>query len=222
VIEYFASKVVLASFKRITHNKRLVAILVFATTIDLDYFATRSLHLNWDVIHRVSFYYFYWILAALYLWREHKDMPDRHRDKAPAAAWVLGFCIVGSLYYMALLGFAYGVYPQIPAAKGGGNYANTPDVEFYWKSDSLLSIPTNFVVSSGSQTNTVKKSIRLKIIEESSSDIYVAIPDDQDGPTNWSTWHTPQVTGLQRATIISRVYFAPHQPRTNHMVTGSP
>jgi hypothetical protein len=223
VVEYFTVKIILSFFRKITQNSFLIALFVFAVAVDVDFFIVRALEINWEIVHRVSFYYFYWVLAGLYLWREHKDMPDRHGDREPAAAWVLGFCVVGTLYYMALLGFAYGVYPHIPAAKGGGDYARTPDVEFYWKSDLSLSLPTNLIAAAAnSQSNSVKKSVRLKIIEETASDIFVAIPTDQGGPTNWSSWHTPQVVGLQRGTIISEVYLPYSATHTNQTVSVSP
>ena len=45
----------------------------------------------------------------------------RHTGRVPATAWFFIFCILCTLYYMAILGFAYGVYPHVPIAKGGGD-----------------------------------------------------------------------------------------------------
>lgn len=226
VIEYVTVKSILSFFKKMTQRSFIIALFVFAVAVDVDFFIIRALKINWEILYHVRFYYFYWVLAGLYLWREHKDMPDRYHNKASVAAWILGFFVVGTLYYMALLGFAYGVYPHIPAAKGGGDYARTPDVEFYWKSDLSLSLPTNLVATANrpnnSQSNSIIKSVRLKIIEETTSDIFVAIPTDQGGPTNWSSWHTPQVTALQRGAIMSAVYWQYKNIPTNQALSVSP
>jgi hypothetical protein len=70
-----------------------------------------------------------------------------------------------------------------------------------------MALPTNLVATAtNNKTNIVNKSVRLKIIEETALDVFVAIPTDQGGPTNWSMWHTPQVTAVQRGAIMSAVY----------------
>jgi hypothetical protein len=71
-------------------------------------------------------------------------------------------------------------------------------------------LPTNLVVTAdSSQFNSVVKSIKLKIIEETEAQVFVADPIDQKGPTNWRLWHTPQVIALKKDAIMSIVHFVP-------------
>jgi hypothetical protein len=145
-------------------------------------------------------------------------------------------CIVTGLYYMSILGFAYGVYPHIPASKGGGDFAAAPDVELFIKGEALTALPTEILppqcISPGpkqaknqqppdlSNTNQPpRKTIRLKIIHETETQLFVADPRDRadpeknlTGPQNWSLWRTPTVTALRKDIILSAVHLPGQEP----------
>jgi hypothetical protein len=174
------------------------------------------------------FYYFFCILGAAVLWSDRKRIPERYAlGGARAMAWFFTLCIVSGLYYMTILGFAYGVFPHIPASKGGGDFAASPNVELFIKADALPAIPTNIVPvqcrdQPTKQANTQQppatnpaptKSVPLIIIHETETQLFVADPQDRvdlgnnlTGPQNWSLWRTPTVTALRKDIIVSIVH----------------
>jgi hypothetical protein len=156
------------------------------------------------------FYYSFCFLAVFLLWHDGKRIKVRCRSGARPAAWFCTFCIVGGLLYIGIMGFAYGVYPHIPLAKGGGDYSSAPDVELYWKKEAIEALPTNlFSTALSLQSNLVKKSVKLKIIEETESQVFVADPSDHGGPANWMLWSTPKVIALKKDEILSIVHSVP-------------
>jgi hypothetical protein len=113
---------------------------------------------------------------------------------------------------MSILAFANGVFPQIPFAKGGGNYERVPDVEIYWKKESCQVLPpnvNNFKLIHQRQDMPVK-SARLKIIEETPTVVFVANPADPPrvGVRGWSFWQTPAVIGLKRDDITAIIHLS--------------
>ena len=212
-VEYIGRRWIDPMFARAGYRQRHRAALVRGTVIAglllLDLFITDFFRLKWTSIKHSAFYFFFCFLAALYAARQHKDFPDRYRGQVPASAWFFILCILCTLYYMAIQGFAYGVYPHIPVAKGGGDYMRSPDVELYWKPDCLPALPSNVVAVVtnvwGGQSNVVVKSIRLRVLEETPSTLWVADPRDNGGPEQWSLWRTPHVVSLHRDLIVSTI-----------------
>jgi CheY-like chemotaxis protein len=155
---------------------------------------------GWGTIKHIVFYYFLCSLIAFYLWNARKRLFERYGPSAQPAAWVIIFCLAGGLCYMSMLAFAYGVFPQIPFAKGGGNYEDVPDVEIYWKEESLKALPKDLPF----------KSNRFTIIEETPTTVFVADPEDPQGTgfKGWRFWKTPRVIALKRDDITAIVHLS--------------
>ena len=173
---------------------------------------------DWDRVCHVAVYYFYCGLLLGFLWKEIKSIRIRYSKRERPLVWSLRMCVIVALYYMGVLAFAYGIYPNIPAAKGGGNYAHAPDVVLYFNPATMPSLPGNIVDTTatgrlswlGMGGGKMIKSCRVKIIYATPTCIYVANPRDPqttDGVKRWSEWKIPEVIALKRDTILSIVHF---------------
>lgn len=119
-----------------TRRQLLVFLVGFATTaLAIAYFQL----FRWERVWHIAFYYFYWGIVAGFLWKELKSIRTRYSRRERIFVWALRACVLSGFYYMGILAFSYGVYPQIPVAKGGGNYSHAVDVRLYVGSDTTHS-----------------------------------------------------------------------------------
>jgi hypothetical protein len=193
-------------------------------------YALSRFPINWQELQHLFFYYFYCVIAVAFLWKEIKSIRIRYAGQTRYSAWGLRICILTALYYMSVLAFAYGVYPNIPAAKGGGNFEDTANVRLYLRSDAQSAVPTNICENITTiRSNLVIRTIQFKIIHASDSTVYLADPNDPrsgGGVMMWSKWHTPRVFAIQKDMIITiehLPYTLTNQvPPTNHAVLQHP
>jgi hypothetical protein len=79
-----------------------------------------------------------------------------------------------------ILTFAYGVYPFIPAARGGGDYTISPKVTIYLKNHNTT-IPSSNIASACKNNWTCP----LILVEQTTKGIYTADPLKAGGPEEW-------------------------------------
>jgi len=103
---------------------------------------------------------------------------DEGRRKAIA---VLTSAIVGPFFYLVVLAFSYGVYQNIPATRGGGDYTSAPKVVVTLKA----ALPTTNSDARYFATAEHRVTIPLVLIEETSWALYLADPADGGGPAEW-------------------------------------
>ena len=96
---------------------------------------------------------------------------------------VMGACLSLPLFYLMLLSFAYGVYPYIPAPRGGGDFNGSPKIIIHWDNSAKQIITSASYLD---QTD-LTKSKPLILLEETQKGIYVADPLDAGGPSKWRT-----------------------------------
>jgi len=131
--------------------------------------------------------------------------------------WVAGSALLCGLYLFSVFSFAYSIYPFVPAERGGGNYSYTADVLVLLvdttgiPSDLLYNAKRPGAISytgidrtaednpKGQEVNPRTKAVKL--IEQTSSWVYIASPDGCKQPAEWK----PHVTALQTAAIKSIV-----------------
>jgi hypothetical protein len=97
------------------------------------------------------------------------------------AVTVLSFSIMGPLLYLVVLAFSYGVYQNIPATRGGGDYTESPHIVVVFKESQTTSTAQTRYFELGSRSVTIP----LILIEENSWALYLADPSDGGGPTEW-------------------------------------
>ena len=98
------------------------------------------------------------------------------------ALWAIGACLLPPLFYLMLLSYAYGVFPFIPAARGGGDYTISPKVIIHF-SPSASGMNMLPLATSADRTQTRP----LILIEETNKGFYTADPTDAGGAEEWRT-----------------------------------
>jgi hypothetical protein len=119
-----------------------------------------------------------WALG-FFLWKMYRFInkpigrsQTRLLRKERIAAWILVGCIMSPLCYLMLVPFSHSVFLYIPATRGGGDYTVSPQVSIDLKQRSA-------------PDTAATKTKAMVLIEETSTGIYVADPDDAGGPKEW-------------------------------------
>jgi hypothetical protein len=121
------------------------------------------------------------------------------KPRAKAALLIMTLCICGPLYFLTVLTFAYTIYPNIPANRGGGDYTETPAIVVYYDGRFTNAVPTEINRSGVSQP--------LVLIEESEKWLLVADPQDGGGPKAWRDGDgKPQIYSINRDSVVSFIY----------------
>lgn len=99
------------------------------------------------------------------------------------AITVLAASIIGPFFYLVVLAFSYGVFQNIPATRGGGDYTGSPRVIITFKTAQIVSTPDAKFFDKDNPQMTVP----LVLIEETAWAFYLADPHDAGGPSEWKT-----------------------------------
>jgi hypothetical protein len=97
------------------------------------------------------------------------------------AITVLAVSIILPFCYLVVLAFSYGVYQNIPATRGGGNFTASPRVIITFKDPQKPSqLDMKYFA-----TNNVQVTVPLILIEETSWGLFLADPNEGGGPAEW-------------------------------------
>jgi len=104
-------------------------------------------------------------------------------DGRRKAVTVFSSAIVGPFLYLVVLSFSYGIFQNIPATRGGGDYTESPKV--------VLTFKQPLVTSAGDaryiDARVPSMTIPLILIEETGWAFYLADPNEAGGPSEWKT-----------------------------------
>ncbi len=114
--------------------------------------------------------------VAIYEKRQIEDGRRRAIDALAAS-------IIAPFFYLVVLAFTYGVFQNIPATRGGGDYTASPRVVLTFKSSQSISPANEKYFEKGNTQTTV----RLILIEETSWAFFLADPQDAGGPSEWKS-----------------------------------
>ena len=108
---------------------------------------------------------FLYMAGRVYVLQER--LADRQRRRI---IQVLGTSVLGLLYYLVVVTFAYSIYPCIPAGRGGGDLAGSPAIRLLCDAQSATAFPPSLIdgIKDGRLT-----SIPLVSIEEDADSILV-------------------------------------------------
>ncbi len=121
------------------------------------------------------------------------------KPRAKAALMIMTLCVFGPLYFLTVLTFAYTIYPNIPANRGGGDFTESPAIVVYYDSRFTNAVPTEISRGGVSQP--------LMLIEESEKWLVVADPKDGGGPIAWRDSNgKPQIYSINRDAVVSFIY----------------
>lgn len=125
-----------------------------------------------------------------------RRQPQESRRKAIA---VLAASIIGPFFYLVVLAFSYGVFQNIPATRGGGDFTMSPRVVLTMKSNP----PTSPIDGKYFDKSTPQITIPLILIEETTWAFYLADPQDAGGPTEWKSigGRKPEILILNKAEV---------------------
>jgi hypothetical protein len=161
--------------------------------------------LIWAMIQRAVITILVFVLAGVILWR-FSGLAARAKDPEDKAnLWWVATAIVAGCYLLSVVGFAYSIYPFVPAERGGGNYSHTGLVVVALTSrngvpDDLLDRKSGERNAGGaSVTAEYLRTKPLKLIEQTSSWIYVARPEGCEMPAEWR----PTIIALRTDMIAS-------------------
>ncbi|MBF0458414.1 MAG: hypothetical protein HQK99_11030 [Nitrospirae bacterium] len=117
----------------------------------------------------------------------------------------LGICIVGVLYILNVIAFAFSIYSYIPAYKGGADLSEMVNATLWFRdnySESRVpSIPRDLYACDKGLTSD-----KVKVIHETPFVIYVAKINDAGGPKAWRKGDGPTIYSIRRENIASIVY----------------
>jgi hypothetical protein len=164
-------------------------------------------------------YFLYWVFVVLLMYQWHKRIMKRYEAPVRPFAWLYVLSMLATFYYMSTMAFAFTVYPFIPAAKGGGNYVYSRDVNFMFKPEIARSLPpalfsheTHLRMKHGGNASAFE-SVRLKILEETNTAFFVASADDpRCQPNDWTFWKTPAIFVVPRERVDSMVELPSETP----------
>jgi hypothetical protein len=108
------------------------------------------------------------------------------------ALWLVGGAMLIGMYLFSVLGFAYAIYPFIPAERGGGNYEHSPSVVLSVL-DEDKTLPPELV---DTRTGKFARTIPLKLLEQTSAWIYVAAQPSSP-PPKWK----PRIVAIPRNAV---------------------
>jgi len=92
-------------------------------------------------------------------------------------------CLMLPLYYLMLLAYAYGVFPYIPAPRGGGDYTQSPRIVVQF--DRATTQPSAMTPYLDPAVPAQTKPLIL--VEETNKGLYLADPNEAGGPAEWRT-----------------------------------
>lgn len=132
---------------------------------------------------------------------DQKQMSQVLRTKREM--WCAAFCVMFMIFFLAILSFAYRVYPYIPFAKGGGNYVDCPSV--------TLTFRSHFGILN---TNTLNQALAVSncyiIVEQSQTSLFLANKNDEGGPSKWAEMHKlPNIIEVSRDVVDRIIYSQP-------------
>jgi hypothetical protein len=181
--------------------------LCAVVVLGLDYYCFRGLAQRLSEVlwpRGINFLLFVASIAGI-VYRLKMRSEQYSDSRAKLALWVLAWCIIGPLYFLTVLSFAYAIYPNIPASRGGGDFTDAPTIVLHYSDEATNRIPSDIIQNGNSQP--------VVLIEEAEHWIIVADPQDAGGPTLWRRNEgRPQVFSVSRDDVVSVVYQSRRQP----------
>lgn len=134
------------------------------------------------------------LVATVAIYEKRQPQESRKR-----AIFVLACSVLGPFTYLVILAFSYGVFQNIPATRGGGNFTASPKVVLTFKAAQVVHGLDGKYFQSGSQQTTVP----LVLVEETGWAFYLADPADAGGPVEWKQigGRKPQILVVNKAEV---------------------
>jgi hypothetical protein len=142
---------------------------------------------------RMYNYFFLQGLFFLFVYRFTKWPLLGSDSKERTARLLIRALVLGCLFVLGVFSFAHNVFNHIPAEKGGGDFSQASDSQICFSDAHRVSIPVGLLLDINRQPLCT---MPVKIIEETSTDIFVARSTDRG---NRSESNVPNPAALWRS-----------------------
>jgi hypothetical protein len=176
----------------------------------------------WQVVRARGWVFVLFVgLFIFVLWRLISVAPTMPHS-ARSAAWAVGLCLLGTLYYLSAMSFTHAFYPFIRATRGGGDYSAVQPVLIYLRPDranhgavpqELLAGPARrraagltAEADSPATPPQAGESLSTKamiVIDESAGGYFIADPNELGGPGSWRLGEKPRVYWISRDVVAA-------------------
>lgn len=99
------------------------------------------------------------------------------------ALWWIGGTLISACYFFSVIGFAYTVYPLIPADRAGGDFRRTPKLVLFFPKETQVSPDLIAEV-----TETQIRTKPARIVEQTQDWLYLALSEDNEDDWKSNVW----------------------------------
>jgi len=139
------------------------------------------------------------------IWKQYRMSSEVEHHGRRIVIILLGICILMPLYYLIALSFSYGLFPFVPATRGGTDYTVGSLAVITMRTPCLSRCDTNNYMD-GNDTSYGLITKHLLLIEETNEVLYFADPNDSDGPRSWRQGKSkPHILCISRSDIVRMV-----------------
>jgi len=138
------------------------------------------------------------------MWRFNRHASKHETQRGKMETRLIGVSLSLMFLFLGIMSFAGRVYPYIPAAKGGGNYVESPLVKLSFRQvpGTGSIVPTNNPVWAALSVSNC-----FVMIERTPTALYLADIHDNGGPTEWQHMrHLPHIIEVRRDSIDQVTY----------------
>ncbi|VAW80953.1 hypothetical protein MNBD_GAMMA13-1900 [hydrothermal vent metagenome] len=189
------------------YQKRSRWILFLIVFVGLNYYVFEGIYarLIEMIIPRGLYFLLFILIIGYSIFRVKLRAKEYTSASRKTALWVLFMCILFPIYYLMILSFAYGVYPYIPASRGGGDYEGSPLVSIV-VDDKLRTALNGTKLYASADLEKLK----YVFIGETESEVYLANPCDAGGPAEWRRRNRPNILSIQKRYLKSVIFHSLH------------
>jgi hypothetical protein len=138
------------------------------------------------------------------MWRTNVHSRRARTPRSRTQVKMKGAFLSVMFWFLAVIRFALQVFPYIPAAKGGGNYTESPVVRLVFRQPSIQAIDIH---TNNAPMLALASSNCYVIIERTSCSLCLANTNDMGGPLDWLAMRKlPPVIEVRRDAVDHIVY----------------
>jgi len=149
-------------------------------------------------LYLIALYFLLSITIGLYI-STLVNIFDEVHESARTPMLMLAGAVCLPLAYLAILSFAFGLFPFIPVSRGGANYLDVRRIVLHFSENA----------SKDSSAPAALKDQNVWLISETDTCLYVATDTDSDAPKRWldsDPKNMPKIQMVSRSALTSWAY----------------
>ena len=150
------------------------------------------------------YYVFFIIMIPYTMWRSNFKTLTAVNARSRTEIKLVGVSLSLMFCFLGMINFALRVYPQIPAAKGGGNYVESPHVKLTFRP--FPNFPAGFDTNNATMV-ALSTSNSFVIIERTSTSLFLADTTDAEGPEKWVEMRKMPAVIEVRRDIVDQILY---------------